>query len=60
VSDGKRNILEAATRVDYYDAANPELKTEVPYTVELFAANRTNIARLNRAGITAEENLPAA
>lgn len=52
MSDRKRNILDAATRVDFYDEANPQLKTEVPYTVELFAANRDNIARLNQAGIT--------
>lgn len=52
MSDRKRNILEAAENIDYFGAANSQLATEVPYTVELFAANQNNITRLNHAGIT--------
>ena len=52
MSDRKRNILEAAVGIDYFGEANPQLAEEVPYTVELFAANKANIARLNLAGIT--------
>ncbi len=51
-SDRKRNTLDALERMDYYGEANVELKTELPYTVELFARNQTNITRLNAAGIT--------
>lgn len=52
MSDRKRNILEACVRIDYFGEANPELKAEVPYTVELFLENQNNIDRLNQAGIT--------
>ena len=52
MSDRKRNILEACVRIGHFGEANPELKTEVPYTVELFTANQNNIDRLNEAGIT--------
>lgn len=52
MSDRKRNILETAVGIDYYGEANRQLADEVPYTVELFVANKNNIARLNQAGIT--------
>lgn len=52
MSDRKRNILDAAVRIDYHGEANSQLATEVPYTVELFANNKNNITRLNQAGIT--------
>lgn len=52
MSDRKRNILDTAVRIDYYGEANPQLASEVPYTVELFANNKNNITRLNQAGIT--------
>lgn len=51
MSDKTRNILGAAERVEFFNLANPQLKTEVPYTVELFARNKNNIERLNHAGI---------
>ena len=53
MSDRKRNILEAMLEIDYFDTANPQLKTELPYTIELFERNRDNIERLNLAGIVA-------
>ncbi|HQU85818.1 MAG TPA: hypothetical protein PKY59_21960 [Pyrinomonadaceae bacterium] len=52
MSDRKRNILETCVKIGYFGEANPELKTEVPYSVELFLANQNNIDRLNQAGIT--------
>jgi len=52
MSDRKREILYALERIDYYDQANPQLKTELPFTVELFLANQNNISRLKAAGIT--------
>ena len=52
MSDRKRNILDAAIRIGFYGDANPQLAAEVPYTIELFAANQNNILRLNQAGIT--------
>lgn len=52
MSDRKRNILDAAQRIDYFSESNPQLATEVPYTVELSMNNKNNIARLNQAGIT--------
>lgn len=52
MSDRKRNILEALMRIDFFGEANPQLKTEVPYTDELFTDNQNNINRLNQAGIT--------
>lgn len=39
-------------RIDFFGEANPQLKTEVPYTVELFTDNQNNINRLKQAGIT--------
>lgn len=52
MSDKKREILYALERIDYYGEANPDLKTELPITSELFPANQANISRLNAAGIT--------
>ena len=52
MSDRKRNVLDAAQRIDFYGEANPQLKTEVPYTVELFNVNKSCIDRLVQAGIT--------
>jgi hypothetical protein len=51
MSDRKRNILEACERIEYYNQANPQLKTELPYAFELFTANQGLISRLNAAGI---------
>ena len=59
MSDRKRNILDAAIRIDFYGEANPQLAVEVPYTVVLFEANKTNILRLNAAGITSASALGA-
>jgi hypothetical protein len=53
MSDRKRNVLDAAQRIDYFREANPDLKTELPYTVELFAKNTNCIERLIQSGITA-------
>ena len=55
MSDRKRNILEAAERVGFYGQDNPNLATELPFTVELFAANQTNIERFHQAGIVLSE-----
>ncbi len=52
MSDRKRNILEAAERIGYFGTANPQLATELPSTVEWFAANADNVERLHQAGIT--------
>lgn len=52
MSDRKRNILDAAERMDYFGKANPSLAAELPSTVELFAANADNVERLHEAGIT--------
>ncbi|MBS1797845.1 MAG: hypothetical protein JSS81_28755 [Acidobacteria bacterium] len=52
MSDKRRNILETAENIDYYGEANSALQHELPFTAELFAANRDNIGRLNRAGVT--------
>jgi hypothetical protein len=38
--------------MEYYNQANLQLKTELPYTAELFTANQGIISRLNAAGIT--------
>jgi len=51
MSDKKRNILESLERIDFYGEANPQLATDLPFTVELFAANKANITGLNQAGI---------
>ncbi len=52
MSDRKRNVLEAAERIDYFGKASPQLAAELPSTVELFAANANNVERLHQAGIT--------
>lgn len=52
MSDRKRNILDALTRMEYFNEANPQLKDELIYTVELFLENQSVISRLNAAGIT--------
>ncbi len=52
MSDRKRNILEAAERIGFYGTANKDLASELPSTVEMFAANANNIERFHRAGIT--------
>jgi hypothetical protein len=54
MSDRKREILNSLERIDYYRADNPQLATELPVTVELFAANKTNIADLHAAGVTSD------
>ena len=59
MSDRKRNILEAAVRMDFFGEADAQLKTNVPYTVELFTENKDNIARLNQAGITSASAIGA-
>lgn len=59
MSDRKRNILDAAERIDFYGEANASLATEVPYTVQLFADNKNNILRLNQAGITSASAIGA-
>lgn len=59
MSDRKRNILEAAIRIGFYGEANPQLASEVPYTVELFLANQNNILRLNQAGIVSASAIGA-
>ena len=53
MSDRKRNILEAAERIGFFGAANPQLATELPSTAGLFTANQNNVERLREAGITA-------
>ena len=52
MSDRKREILYALERIGYFGQANPQLATELPFTIELFAAIETHIAQLNAAGIT--------
>ena len=47
MSDRKRNVLDAAQRIDYFGAANPQLACEAPYTVELFTFNRNCITRFH-------------
>jgi hypothetical protein len=59
MSDRKRNILDAAVKIDFFGEANPQLASEVPYTVALFLANKNNILRLNAAGITSASALGA-
>jgi len=54
MSDKKREILNSLEGIDYYGADNPQLATELPVTVELFAANKTNIADLHAAGVTSD------
>ena len=52
MSDRKRNILEAAERINFFGEANAQLATELPSTVQMFAANANNVERLHQAGIT--------
>lgn len=52
MSDKKREILNSLERIDYYGDNNPQLATELPVTVELFAANKTSIAGLHAMGVT--------
>lgn len=59
MSDRKRNVLDALVRIDYFGEATPQLATDVPYTVELFLANKTIIERLNQAGITLASSIGA-
>jgi len=59
MSDRKRNILDAAVRIDFYGEANPQLASEVPYTAVLFLANKNNILRLNQAGIVSASAIGA-
>lgn len=59
MNDRKREILNAADRIDFYGEANPQLATELAVTVELFAANKTNITRLHAAGITSDTSSAA-
>jgi hypothetical protein len=59
MNDRKREILNASERIDFYDEANPQLATELAVTVELFAANKTNITRLHEAGITSDTSSAA-
>ena len=54
MSDRKREILNSLERIDYYGDDNPQLTTELPVTVELFAANKTHIAALHAAGVTSD------
>ena len=54
MSDKKREILNALERMNHYAEDNPQLATELPVTVELFAANKTNIADLHAAGVTSD------
>jgi hypothetical protein len=56
MSDRKREILNTVERIDFYGEANPQLATELPGTVEMFAANKANITRLHQAGITSDTN----
>lgn len=59
MNDTKREILNALERIDYYGADNPQLATELPITVELFAANKINITRLHQAGVTSDASSAA-
>lgn len=54
MSDKKREILNSLERTDFYGEDNPQLATELPVTVELFAANKLNIADLHAAGVTSD------
>ena len=54
MSDRKREIFNALERIDYHGDDNPQLATELPVTVELFAANKTNIADLHAAGVKSD------
>lgn len=54
MSDKKREILNSLERIDFYGEDNPQLATELPVTVELFEANKTNITDLHAAGVTSD------
>jgi len=56
MSDRAREILITAENMDFHGVDNPQLATELPITVELFAANKTNIERLHAAGVTRVES----
>jgi hypothetical protein len=56
MNDTTREILITAENMDFYGEANPQLSTELPFTVELFAANKTNIQRFHTAGVTRESS----
>lgn len=47
-------ILGALERIDFFGRDNAQLAAELPVTVELFAANKTNIEQLHAAGITSD------
>jgi hypothetical protein len=59
MSDRKREIVNALERIDFHGEANPQLATELPGTVEMFAANKVNITRLHEAGITSDSSAAA-
>lgn len=52
MSDENREILYSLERMQAHKEANPNLATELPSTVEMFAENKTNIERFHAAGIT--------
>ena len=54
MSDKKREILNTLEKMDFYGEANPQLASELSVTVELFAANQTNITRFREAGVTSD------
>jgi len=56
MSDRKRDIFECVERMDFFGEANPQLATELPGTVEMFADNLNNKNRLIQAGITRESS----
>lgn len=59
MSDRKREILNSMERIDFYGEANPQLATELPGTIEMFAANKINITRLHEAGVTSDTSAAA-
>lgn len=59
MSDKKREILNSLERIDFYGEANPQLATELPGTVEMFADNKNNITRLHEAGVTSDTSSAA-
>lgn len=52
MSDENREILYSLERMDAHKEANPNLATELPSSVEMFAENKNNIERYHQAGIT--------
>lgn len=59
MNDRKREILNASERIDFYGEANTQLATELAVTIDLFAANKTNITRLRDAGVTGDTSSAA-